>query len=102
MRHEINMGETYWQPGGACQQLVRFPNSGNLTSQQQNGNFFFFGCVTLEHNQQWQQNTKTVAGCVATATSEPIWKLKQNPSDIKKHQQQNTLTAKPSDIKTQQ
>ena len=26
-RHEINMGETYWQPGGAC--------------QQQNGNFFF-------------------------------------------------------------
>ena len=48
---------------------------------------------------------------------EPIWKLKQNPSDIKKHQQQNTLTVKhinsktkrhqntaianPSDIKTQ-
>ena len=88
MRHEINMGETYWQPGGASSFWLCY-----IRAQP---------TVTAKHkNCGW----------------EPIWKLKQNPSDIKKHQQQNTLTVKhinsktkrhqntaianPSDIKTQ-
>ena len=90
MRHEINMGETYWQPGGASSfWLCYIRAQPTVTAKHKNcgwlcGYSHMGTNLEVKAKPQWHQETSTA---------------KHINSKTKRHQ--NTAIANPSDIKIQ-
>ena len=90
MRHEINMGETYWQPGGASSfWLCYIRAQPTVTAKHKNcgwlcGYSHIGTDLEVKAKPQWHQETSTA---------------KHINSKTKRHQ--NTAIANPSDIKIQ-